>query len=70
MYTDCACVKPATASDNTSLSAASKLLGGITLPGSCPIDCSKKFIIFLAVVCLLKFSGSSGRASNFLLSVR
>lgn len=70
IYTDCACVKSATTNDNSSVSPASKFLGGITLPGSCPIDCSKKFLIFLAVVCLLKFSGASGRASNFLLSVR
>lgn len=80
IFTDCKCVKPSAVSgspewlvpENSPLPEppTSKFLGGITFSGSCPIDCSKKFIIFLAVMCLLKFSGSSGRASNFLLSVR
>lgn len=39
-------------------------------PGSCPINCQKEFIMFLAVMCFLKFCGSTGRASNFLVSVR
>lgn len=43
---------------------------GTAIPGSCPVDCMQKFYIFLAVVCLLKFSGATGRASNFLVSVR
>ena len=43
---------------------------GTATPGSCPINCLHKFYIFLAVVCLLKFSGATGRASNFLVSVR
>lgn len=43
---------------------------GWAMSGSCPVDCQEKFYIFLAVVCLLKFSGSTGRASNFLVSVR
>lgn len=43
---------------------------GTAVPGSCPVDCMHKFYIFLAVVCLLKFSGATGRASNFLVSVR
>jgi hypothetical protein len=80
IFTDCKCVKPSAVSDRSEWLVpeksslpeppTSKFLGGITFSGSCPIDCSKKFIIFLAVMCLLKFSGSSGRASNFLLSVR
>lgn len=43
---------------------------GTAIPGACPVDCMHKFYIFLAVVCLLKFSGATGRASNFLVSVR
>lgn len=43
---------------------------GTAVPGSCPVDCMHTFYIFLAVVCLLKFSGATGRASNFLVSVR
>ena len=43
---------------------------GTARPGACPVDCMHKFYIFLAVVCILKFSGATGRASNFLVSVR
>ncbi|XP_043494572.1 solute carrier organic anion transporter family member 74D-like [Polistes fuscatus] len=43
---------------------------GTAIPGACPVDCMNKFYIFLAVMCLLKFSGGTGRASNFLVSVR
>lgn len=38
--------------------------------GPCPVDCSTNFYIFLSIVCLLKFSGATGRTSNFLVSVR
>lgn len=43
---------------------------GTAIPGACPVDCMSKFYVFLAVMCLLKFSGGTGRASNFLVSVR
>ncbi|KAJ8669937.1 hypothetical protein QAD02_001196 [Eretmocerus hayati] len=43
---------------------------GSASPGACSIECLDKFYIFLTVVCLLKFSGATGRASNFLVSVR
>lgn len=38
--------------------------------GPCPIDCKTKLIMFLTVVCFMKFIGSSGRASNFLVGIR
>ncbi|XP_050314315.1 solute carrier organic anion transporter family member 74D-like [Anthonomus grandis grandis] len=38
--------------------------------GSCYVDCFSQFYIFLCVLCLLKFSGATGRASNFLVTVR
>ena len=47
----------------------SAILGTAT-PGACSVDCMHKFYVFLAVVCVLKFSGATGRASNFLVSVR
>lgn len=46
------------------------LEGGKAFSGNCVVDCVSKFYIFLAVVCLLKFSGATGRASNFLVTVR
>lgn len=50
--------------------SATYAAGGIATPGACPVDCSHTFYMFLAVVCLLKFSGATGRATNFLVSVR
>lgn len=43
---------------------------GTATPGACPIDCSKEFYIFLFVMCFLKFLGSSGMSTNFLVGVR
>jgi hypothetical protein len=43
---------------------------GKAIPGSCPIDCYKAFYTFLIVMCFTKFTGATGRASNFLVSVR
>uniref|UniRef100_A0A182QCQ2 Solute carrier organic anion transporter family member n=1 Tax=Anopheles farauti TaxID=69004 RepID=A0A182QCQ2_9DIPT len=45
-------------------------LGGSAVAGPCPLDCYKEFVTFLIVMCFLKFSGATGRASNFLVSVR
>lgn len=78
MYMECSCVTP------KSEEYASRLIDlvgnhtekdektpvGVAFQGSCPVDCTHKFYVFLAVVCLLKFSGATGRASNFLVSVR
>ncbi|XP_053687130.1 solute carrier organic anion transporter family member 74D-like [Sabethes cyaneus] len=44
--------------------------GGKAVAGPCPLDCKREFITFLVVMCFLKFSGATGRASNFLVSVR
>ncbi|GAB0096936.1 Solute carrier organic anion transporter family member [Sergentomyia squamirostris] len=43
---------------------------GFATPGSCPVDCFKQFYLFLIVMCFIKFTGATGRASNFLVSVR
>lgn len=34
------------------------------------MNCSLVFIIFMVVVCVLKFIGSTGRVSNFLVGIR
>ncbi|XP_047001250.1 solute carrier organic anion transporter family member 74D-like [Schistocerca americana] len=65
VFSDCSCVPRVGV--NGSLVAES---GGEVLQGACPVDCMRPFIIFLCTVCLLKFVGSTGRASNFLVSVR
>lgn len=43
---------------------------GTATPGSCLVDCSKEFYVFLFVMCFVKFIGSSGMSSNFLVGVR
>ncbi|KAG4067712.1 hypothetical protein HA402_005484 [Bradysia odoriphaga] len=40
------------------------------LQGPCPVDCQSKLTIFLIVICFMKFIGSTGRASNFLVGIR
>ncbi|GLG94711.1 Solute carrier organic anion transporter family member [Gryllus bimaculatus] len=76
MFTQCSCVPPSPILNGghfelSEISTSSPPLGGGSVKASpCPVDCQKKFYIFLAVVCLLKFSGATGRASNFLVSVR
>lgn len=40
------------------------------VPGPCPINCQKQLYIFLAVLCVMKFIGATGRASNFLVGIR
>lgn len=44
--------------------------GGKAKMGSCPIDCHNELILFMIVMCTIKFFGSTSRASNFLISVR
>ncbi|XP_046383250.1 solute carrier organic anion transporter family member 74D-like [Ischnura elegans] len=55
---------------NHTSTSTNQVDGGIAISGSCPVDCATKFYAFLAVVCLLKFVGATGRASNFLVSIR
>ncbi|XP_043470258.1 solute carrier organic anion transporter family member 74D [Leptopilina heterotoma] len=83
-YTNCSCAMSRNSEMMTNLLLSSTSIltedplqmkikeeySGFAVSGSCPVDCQEKFYIFLAVVCLLKFSGATGRASNFLVSVR
>lgn len=38
--------------------------------GPCPIDCQSQLMMFLVVMCFMKFIGSTGRASKFLVGIR
>ena len=38
--------------------------------GPCLINCQTKLTIYLVVMCFMKFIGSTGRASNFLVGIR
>ncbi|XP_063233126.1 solute carrier organic anion transporter family member 74D-like [Bacillus rossius redtenbacheri] len=65
MYTDCSCIAP-----NSSLPKDMDPAGGYVTDGACPSDCMRKFLIFVSIVCLLKFTGATSRSSNFLVSIR
>ncbi|XP_014230638.1 solute carrier organic anion transporter family member 2A1 isoform X1 [Trichogramma pretiosum] len=60
-YTNCSCVAS---------SIPERKFGGSARLGPCPLDCTKYLKIFIAIVCVVKLIGASGRTSNFLVSVR
>uniref|UniRef100_A0A1B0CFB6 Kazal-like domain-containing protein n=1 Tax=Lutzomyia longipalpis TaxID=7200 RepID=A0A1B0CFB6_LUTLO len=86
VFTDCSCIdsKNHTRSldstfgnystdwdeDYVKSTGSESALHGFATPGSCPVDCYKQFYLFLIVMCFIKFTGATGRASNFLVSVR
>ncbi|KAJ8878589.1 hypothetical protein PR048_019170 [Dryococelus australis] len=65
VYTDCSCIAP-----DSSIPEALDPAGGYVLDGTCPSDCMNTFLIFISIVCLLKFTGATSRSSNFLVSIR
>lgn len=59
--------------ETTDMSIASSFQSvseGIAIPNACPINCQYQFYLFLIVMCFIKFTGATGRASNFLVGVR
>lgn len=82
LFSDCSCIKRDEVLSLERMTEIGKTLpmekilestsqkAGFAIPGTCQVDCLFQFYIFLAVVCLLKFSGATGRASNFLVTVR
>ncbi|XP_001975178.3 solute carrier organic anion transporter family member 5A1 [Drosophila erecta] len=70
IYTGCRCIgnfsSLASLPNVTSLASQAQ----IAMDGACPVDCDKQFIIFLAIMCFLKFVGATGRSSNLLLTLR
>ncbi|KAK9504054.1 hypothetical protein O3M35_010489 [Rhynocoris fuscipes] len=43
---------------------------GEAIDGACPVDCQNNFVIFLAILCLMKFLSSTGRAGNTIIQFR
>ncbi|EDW01466.1 solute carrier organic anion transporter family member 74D [Drosophila grimshawi] len=62
LFTGCACVAPSNSTGVPNLRYA--------VDGACPVDCTKEFIIFLVVMCLLKLIGSSSKSTSLLISLR
>ncbi|CAH1153525.1 unnamed protein product [Phaedon cochleariae] len=79
IFSDCSCISRDTTHNAEWMTKIEKatfqketdsIQDSIAFSGSCPVDCLRQFYIFLCVVCILKFSGATGRASNFLVTVR
>ncbi|KAH8253215.1 hypothetical protein KR032_004141, partial [Drosophila birchii] len=70
IYTGCQCLASSLSqnlvSNETSLASQSQ----IVVDGACPVDCSKQFLVFLAVMYLLRFVSATGTSSNQLLALR
>uniref|UniRef100_A0A1B6FLD6 Solute carrier organic anion transporter family member n=1 Tax=Cuerna arida TaxID=1464854 RepID=A0A1B6FLD6_9HEMI len=72
VYSDCSCVpRPAS---NLSHEDVPNLQdpddSWVIREGLCPVDCGNQLLIFLTVMSLSHLAGSTGRTSNFLLTLR
>jgi hypothetical protein len=56
MYGNCSCIGP----EGT----------GWAVDGSCAVDCSANFTIFLVLQCIMRFCTASGRAGNTIIQFR
>ncbi|KAL5284833.1 hypothetical protein ACFFRR_006885 [Megaselia abdita] len=59
IYTNCSCI-----------ASGGGTMNGFAVEGTCKTDCYRPFLLFVIVMCTLKFLTFAGRASNFLVSVR
>lgn len=66
-FKECACIDALVQYEN---SEDHLINSSQALTGPCPVDCKSKLMIFLIVICFLKFIGASGKASNFLVGIR
>ncbi|XP_059613650.1 solute carrier organic anion transporter family member 3A1-like [Phlebotomus argentipes] len=64
LFTNCSCIASLA---NGTLEGG---FGGTATPGACPVDCKREFHMFLIVMCILKLLGSTGMATNFLITIR
>lgn len=67
IFNDCACID---AAEEYHLSPDYTIGHCQAVGGPCPVDCQSKLTIFLVIICFMKFIGSTGRASNFLVGIR
>lgn len=67
-FDDCACIRersPISSQETDRIMHYSDAVSG-----PCHVDCKSELIVFLIVICFMKFIGASGRASNFLVGIR
>lgn len=81
VYTDCQCVRPRGYSEYLNQTASlfnfakgklatSDMFYGTANPGPCADDCTNSFYMFLAIMCVVNFLVSSGKASNLIVALR
>lgn len=71
VFHDCGCIASMNQTDSTTVDSLDddSLFGQATY-GPCKVNCRTPFIMFLSVMCFMKLTGASARATNFLVSVR
>lgn len=69
-YTNCSCISAIYSTSFEDSFEYDQFSGGQASSGACPVDCQFELILFMITMCLLQFFGSTGRAGNFLISVR
>lgn len=73
-FSECSCVNSREESYNSPFSQKSDSLKESNkqdaISGPCTVNCQRELFIFLAVMCVMKFIGATGRTSNFLVSIR
>lgn len=71
-YKNCSCIKSLIefVPDPNMPQTSSLPVGGMASSGVCNVNCQRELILFMIVVCLNKFISATGRASNFLVSLR
>lgn len=67
IFNECACID---AGFDEKLSQNYSIDHSQAVAGPCRIDCQSKLTMFLIAICFMKFIGSTGRASNFLVAIR
>lgn len=65
-YGHCSCVQNATLNSGID----DDLDHQTVTSGTCSVDCKAAFFLFLSVVCIIQFTGATGKTTNFLVAVR
>ncbi|KAH8407485.1 hypothetical protein KR222_002225, partial [Zaprionus bogoriensis] len=82
LYTGCGCISPGNITQTipevsliSTIEREEKLYLVLlqlqhAVDGACPVDCSNQFLVFLVVMCILKFIGASSKSTSVLITLR
>lgn len=68
-YKNCMCISNSNSSSDD-YENIEENIGGTAVSGTCAVNCNRELLLFMIVKCINKFIGATGRASNFLVSLR